>query len=103
MGNDIDSGRTLPPLSSWRGRIIKSALPPVAKHVALTLSMHMNEVGSSCFPSLDTLADETSLSRRSVQRAIGELERWGWLAVSRPSKQGRGVSNRYTAVIRASE
>ena len=39
----------------------------------------MNELGRSCFPTMKTLTRQTSLSRRSVQRALVELEEAGWL------------------------
>jgi hypothetical protein len=95
--------RTLSPLFTWRFAVVDwcEARPDSGvetkklKHLALTLSLHMNERGGSCFPSIDTLAEETSMSRPTVFLAIAELEATGWLTVKRGG--GRGRPNRYTA------
>lgn len=87
----------LSPLFSWRGEVCGSHLAPTQRHVALTLSMHMNERGGSCFPGIDTLAEETGLDARTVQRALRVLADSGWLSVERGG--GRGRSNRYTAIV----
>ena len=54
-----------------------------ARHLALTVSLHMNERGGSAFPSLGTLSDETGLDRRTVMRTLKVLRRSGYLAVER--------------------
>lgn len=66
-------------LFTWRSAICDSELPSTSRHVALTLSLHMSERGDSCFPSVRRLADETGLSRRTVQRHLKELVEAGWL------------------------
>jgi DNA-binding transcriptional regulator YhcF (GntR family) len=75
---------------------------PVARRAILAvavagLSLHMNPEGESCYPGVETLAEETGLSRRTVQRVLRVLERGGWLEVVRGG--GRGRSSRYRARI----
>lgn len=62
--------------------------------VALTLSLHMSERGDSCWPCLKTIANESGLNRRTVTRALDELENLGWLVRERG---GGVVSTRYSA------
>jgi len=44
-----------------------------AKFVLLALADHTNDEGRGAYPSLDTLARKTSMSRRTVQRALDAL------------------------------
>lgn len=87
---------TLSPLFTWRSAIAHSELGPTRKLVAFVLSLHMNELGGSCFPSIDTLARKTGLSDRGVQKAIRALEESGWLVCE---TGGGRKANRYTAAI----
>lgn len=100
MTRSPQSVHVLSPLFSWRGMIAKSKLPPSAKLVAFTLSLHMNEAGGSCFPSVETLAAETSMARRTVFYAIKQLRVEGWLICHRRfSEVGQQRTNVYEAVI----
>jgi DNA-binding transcriptional MocR family regulator len=92
-----DKLRELKPLFSWRSAICDSELPPSARHVALTLSLHMNERGGSCFPSISTLEAESGLSRNTVLTALRQLEDGGWITVKRSDR----AVNRYTATLPA--
>jgi hypothetical protein len=90
----------LSPLFTWRSAITESGLPPTVRLVALALSLHMSERGDSCFPARQTLADETGLSVRSVDKAIKQLEEAKYLVVDRPAKtKGRGHMNTYRATV----
>jgi Helix-turn-helix domain len=90
----------LSPLFGWRGAIASSDLPAPARHVALTLSLHMNERGGSAFPSVGTLAGETGLNERTVQRHLVNLVEAGWLIVEeRHRENGSQTSNDYTAAV----
>jgi len=90
----------LSPLFGWRGAIAASALEPPSRHVALTLSLYMNERGGSAFPSVETLAKDTGLSGRAVQQHLGKLVNGGWLSrTPRTKSDGSRDSNLYTAVI----
>lgn len=69
------------PLFSWRHAIIQSDLPPTTRHLLLTLSVHMTDAGESCFPSTETLARETGLSKKAVIKHIRVARDAGWLRV----------------------
>ena len=90
----------LSPLFSWRGAISspESGLEPTSRHVALALSLHMNERGGSCFPSLDTLAAETGYHVDTVKKHLRVLATGGWITkVTRSMGVGRGSRNDYQA------
>lgn len=72
---------TLRPLLTWRSIVASAAGPksPVTRHVLLTLSLHMNEKGESCFPSTKTLANETGLSERAVCTHLALAAEEGWI------------------------
>ncbi|ARO88660.1 hypothetical protein EBAPG3_013260 [Nitrosospira lacus] len=78
---------TVKPLFKWRKAMINSDLPATTKHVLLTLSCHMNEFGTSCFPSIDTLNKETSLSRQSIITHLQKSSESKWLNIK---KRGLG-------------
>ena len=82
-------------LMEWRTTILASELRWAARLVALVLSTHMDSNGASCFPSVETIARESGLGRRSVQRALDELEAASLLERKRGG--GRGKSSRYRA------
>lgn len=67
-------------LFTWRHLVLQSgALSATTKHVLLTLSCHMNDLGGGCFPSIDTLAAETSLACRTVSGALNMAEAAGFI------------------------
>jgi len=51
---------------SWRHAVQRAKLAPTTKLVLLNLSIEMNDVGESCFPSTAKQARDTGLSERSV-------------------------------------
>ncbi len=59
------------------------ALSLKAKVVAARLLHHHNTQTSQCTPSYDTLARGAGFERRSAIRAVEELEKSGWIRVSR--------------------
>jgi DNA-binding MarR family transcriptional regulator len=86
----------LSPLFTWRTAITESDLRPTSRHVALTLSLYMGEKGDHAWPAVTTLAEDTGLDRRTVQRALRELQDSGWLAV----RIGGGhATSRYVGLI----
>ncbi len=94
----------LSPLFSWRSAICDSGLEPTTRHVALTLSLHMNERGGSCFPSQATLARETGLHDETVRLHLRRLREAGYLLVENDrSMKGRGTRNHYSATIPVEE
>jgi hypothetical protein len=89
--------RQLSLLFTWRTAIARSELRSTAKLVAFVLSLYMSELGDSCFPSIDTIAARSSLSRGAVSAALKTLIDEGWL--NRRGGGGRGKSTIYTAVV----
>lgn len=91
----------LAPLFTWRSAIVDSELAATTRHVALTLSLHMNERGGSCYPGAPRLARETGLSERAVRDHLGRLVDAGWLVLERRGGQrgGRRESNEYRATV----
>lgn len=73
--------RGMAPLFTWRGAVASEHGPEssTTRHVLLTLSLHMNEKGGSCFPSTRLLATETGLSRRTVETHLKDAAEDGWI------------------------
>lgn len=64
---------------TWRHAIAQSDLAATTKHVLLTISLYMNEMGQGCYPTQEDLAKATSLSERAVRKHIELAEAAGWL------------------------
>jgi len=75
---------------TWRSAILRSGLKPTTRHVLLTLSCYVNDVGQSAYPSTKTLASDTGLSERAVITHLHEASDAGWLKVR---KHGFGGQN----------
>lgn len=85
---------------SWQS--VKSVLEHsrskrAARAVLLVIAWHADEHGAEAYPSLETLADESGVSRRTVMSAIDELERAGEIAVSKG--RGRGQTHRFAVLL----
>lgn len=95
----LGSNDTLAPLFTWRSAICESDLAPTTRHVALTLSLYMNERGGSAHPGAPRLADDTGLHVSTIRAELGKLLDGGWLAlVQRGGLKGeRRVANAYEA------
>jgi hypothetical protein len=79
-------------LFQWRKLIIAAPhLRPNSKLVALVVADRCGDKNECAWPSLATLEANTSLGRKSVVRAVRDLEVNGFLVVGR----NRGQSNRY--------
>jgi biotin operon repressor len=59
----------------------------------MLLYRHFNGRTGRCDPSISTLAEETGLTRRSVNSAIEELRKSGWWRIEQGG--GRGYTNSY--------
>lgn len=85
---------------SWRQAVIKSPLASTTKLVLLTLATYMNDHGEACYPTLDTLAGDTSLSRRAVITHIDNAVDSGFLIKELRNIGGREwASNEYRAAF----
>lgn len=91
-----NGGQTRPFTLMWKKELVKSDLSSTARLVAHTLSIHMNGAGTSCWPSMPRLANESALGLSTVRQACAELEKAGWIE-RRISLGGRGRTNHYEA------
>lgn len=91
----------LSPLFTWRSAVCESDLTPTVRHVALTLSLYMNERGGSAFPGATRLAHDTGLHEDTIRRSLAHLAEGGWLVlVERGGRKGeRRTANAYVASI----
>lgn len=64
---------------AWMRAVRESDLKKTTKLVLLTLGTRMDPDGSSCFPSTRTLADDTGLSRRTVEKHLREAASQDWI------------------------
>ena len=55
---------------SWRSAIARSGMPTTMRTVLWAISFHMNEHGTGCYPSQETIAEETGLKRETVNRYL---------------------------------
>lgn len=99
---DLEGHRTQPgrKLSPW---------VVLAVAGALAQRMKSDPKGAKCYPSIETLAKESRLSRRTVLDGIGALEWLGWLRVKRDETpdgrklRGATRSNCYLACFPAGQ
>lgn len=78
---------------SWRHAILQSELPSTTRHVLLTISCFMNDVGTGCYPTTKQIADASGLSERSVCTHIEIASSAGWLAISKHGFSGQKWKN----------
>lgn len=73
--------RRLSPLFTWRSEICSDDGPadPITRYVLIALSLHMSELGDSCFPSIALLARETALANRTVRKHLKLAVEAGWI------------------------
>jgi hypothetical protein len=73
----------------WREAVWASDLTANQKLVAQAISQYTDRDGSSAWPAVPTLAADTSLSDRTVQRSLESLVELGWLRIERRAAQHR--------------
>lgn len=74
------------------GRTVKGS---TQRQVAQAMGLYMGQRGASCWPAVETLAEDTDRSERTVQYAQRALEETGWITVSPRA----GGSNTYRATF----
>jgi len=85
----------------WREQILKDkTLSSTTKHVAMMLHYHMDNKTGECFPSEQLIAEEASLSPRSVATHIKNLNDLKYISIEK--KQGGQGWNRncYKGLLR---
>ncbi|WP_146119641.1 helix-turn-helix domain-containing protein [Phyllobacterium phragmitis] len=84
---------------TWRHAIVGSDLPSTTRHVLLTISCFMNDVGEGCYPTTKQLAEATGLSERAICTHIQIACEAGWIRVSQHGFRGqKWRNNEYHAV-----
>ncbi len=82
------------------GNLYEEELPSRAKAVYINLKDRADKDGR-CFPSLGRIAKDTSLSKRTVQRAIDDLIKHGYLAKeSRTRECNKGDTSNFYYVLK---
>ena len=72
------------------GHVIHNvSLPPTQKLVLIVLADFFNEESGKAWPSQETLCRVTSLSRRTINRALRELEKKGHITTSKERTSGQ--------------
>lgn len=85
--------------ASVLNRVYASSLPSRAKTVMFYLVNRSNKE-LTCFPAIPTIARETGLSERTVQRAVKELCEEGYVEKSlRYRENGGQSSNLYILIV----
>jgi hypothetical protein len=74
---------------TWRHAILEAELPATTKHVLLTISCFMNDVGEGCYRTTKELAQFTGLSERAVCTHIENAVKLGWLKKSQHGFRGQ--------------
>lgn len=78
------------------GWALDQSIPSRAKLLLVALANHADHTSGYCWPSVDTLMRETSMSRRAVFGYLGALRRNGFIeSRANHAKDGRQRSNDY--------
>lgn len=80
------------PALSWA---VRQKLPSTQKLVLLMLAERHNKDSGQCNPSLELLADDCGLSRRSVIDQIAKLQQAGYLTVRHRAKESLRLPSQY--------
>lgn len=85
---------------SWRHAVLESDVASTTRLVLMVLGSYMNEVGESCFPSIETLADKTKLSSRAVITHLDIAEKAGFISRHKHGFKGqKWARNEYKATF----
>lgn len=74
---------------TWQQAIARSDLPSTTRHVLLTLALFMDQMGKSCFPSIDNLVEASGLSKRTIIEHLKIAAEVGWLRKGRHGYRGQ--------------
>jgi hypothetical protein len=70
--------------------------------VYISLCRHANNATQTCFPSMQLIAEENGISRRTVITAIEKLEEWGIISIFKTKKaDGTQNNNVYTLLAKS--
>jgi hypothetical protein len=71
---------TVSPFYTWRRAMTGSDLPSTTKLILFVIADYANAMDDICWPSIDTIAEKASLSKRCVDKHLTVAEEAGWLA-----------------------
>lgn len=71
------------PVWTWRDAIRRTKAEPATKLLCYTLATYMSDTGRGCWPSVETLCDDTGMSARSITTHLAKAVEVGLLATSR--------------------
>ena len=77
----------------------RTDLPTVEKMVLLVIADHANDEGTQSYPSQATIASKSSISVRTVQRAVNNLVSEGYIRMFKHS-QTTPVSDKHPQITR---
>ncbi|MCD1619154.1 helix-turn-helix domain-containing protein [Salipiger manganoxidans] len=81
---------------NWAREVCKRiGAPQRHRHALLILAAHHHDKTGACFPSYDTIAEETGFSRRKVIGLVSELEANGLLFKQKRRANGHQGSNQF--------
>ncbi|MEM8499947.1 MAG: helix-turn-helix domain-containing protein [Pseudomonadota bacterium] len=80
-------------INLWQKLSFVSQLPAQSKHLVLYLATYMNAARQHAWPSRDTIAADTGMGKRTVDKYLSILIEAGWVVCKKST--GRGNSNCY--------
>ena len=87
----------------WGRVMALEGLPTARKMVLLVLANHVNKQSGKTYPSVDTIARKSGLSRRSVQKFLKDFVSEGVLEITGYVKGGRSPRVYAIDILRAEE
>lgn len=83
---------------SWRAAIQKAKIPSTTKLVLFNLSVYMNELGQSCYPTIKQQMEDTGLSNRAVITHLQAAQEAGFLTITKEKHGNQDwIHNAYIA------
>ena len=70
-------------------------------HRAISVYMYLKEradKNSQCYPAMSTIAEELKLSRRTIQRAVADLEKAGFIKTEQRFRRKGGKIHRFEMI-----
>lgn len=78
---------------SWRQAIAKAKLESSTKLVLFILANYMNEHGGGCYPTVETITEESGLSDRTVRTHLHKARDAGFIEVRKHGFSGQEWAN----------
>jgi pyocin large subunit-like protein len=65
-------------------------VPSASRYAVLQVLVNHLDGNGSCYPSVQTIADQCGISKRTVQRATADLESLGLIQITKRLTTGKG-------------